>query len=190
MQAQNNGGETVCCLAKFMLGTNDDPCNEERSDYIGEKWIADSGASFHITHSADLSSDVRLGDDQVRVGDNHPIDVVGCGTLTVVFSVDLTVKLWDAAYVPDIAFNLFSLMAAHKQGIGFATEQKDLCISLFNGRLIYEGDGSSYSRFAYKMEPYVGYVPFPILSPRALRGIWLRFFPCVSGACTRQYRIY
>ena len=36
-----------------MLGTND-PCNAEPSDYIGEKWIADSGASFHMTHSADL----------------------------------------------------------------------------------------------------------------------------------------
>ena len=27
-QGQNNGGETVCCLAKCMLGTNDDSCNE------------------------------------------------------------------------------------------------------------------------------------------------------------------
>ena len=50
----------LCCLAKCMLGTNDDPSNEERSDYIGEKWIADSGACFHMTHSAGLLSDVRL----------------------------------------------------------------------------------------------------------------------------------
>ena len=76
-RGQSNGGETVCCLAKFMLGTNDDPCNQERSDYIGEKWIADSGASFHSTRSSDFLSDVRLGDDKVRVGDNHLIDVVG-----------------------------------------------------------------------------------------------------------------
>ena len=103
---QNNGGETVCCLAKCMLGSNDDTHNEERSDYVSEKWIADSGASFHMTHSAGLLSDVRLGDDKVRVGDNHLIDVVGYGTLTVVFPGDLTVKLLDLAYVPDIAFNL------------------------------------------------------------------------------------
>ena len=69
-QGQNNGGGTVCCVAKCMLGTNDDPCNEERSNYIGEKWIADSGASFHTTRSSDFLSDVRLGDDKVRVGDN------------------------------------------------------------------------------------------------------------------------
>ena len=33
-QGQNNGGETVCCVAKRMLGTNDDTHNEERSDFI------------------------------------------------------------------------------------------------------------------------------------------------------------
>ena len=97
-----------------MLGTNDDPSNEERSDYIGEKRTADSDASFHMTHSADLLSDVRLGDVKVRVGDNHLIDVVGYGTLSVVFPGDLTVKLFDVAYVPDIEFNLFSLFTAHK----------------------------------------------------------------------------
>ena len=99
------------------------------------KWIADSGASFHMTHSADLLSDVRLGDYKVRVGDNHLIDVMGYGTLTVVFPGDLTVKLLDVAYATDIAFNLFSLVAAHKRGVGFTTEEKDLCISLFTGRL-------------------------------------------------------
>ena len=99
-----------------MLGTNDDSCNEERNDCIDEKWTADSGASFHVTHAADLLSYVARCDDKVRIGDNHLIDVVGYRTLTVVFPGDRTVKLMDVAYVPEIAFNLFSLMAAHKQG--------------------------------------------------------------------------
>ena len=86
-QAKNNGGEIVCCLAKCVLGTDDDTHNEERSDFIGEKWIADSGASFHMTHLADLLSDVRLGNDKVRGGDGHLIEVVGYGTLTVVFRI-------------------------------------------------------------------------------------------------------
>ena len=84
----------MCCLAKCMLGTNDDRHNKERSDFIGEKWIADSGSSFLMTHSADLLSDVRLGDDKVRVGDKHLIDVVGYETLTVVFPGDLTSNYW------------------------------------------------------------------------------------------------
>ena len=140
-----------------MLGTNDDPCNEERSDHVGEKWIADSGASFHMTHPARPLSDVRLSDDKVRVGNNHLTEVV--------FPEDLIVKPLDVAYMPDIAFNLFSLMAVHKQGVGCTTEEKDLCISLFTGRLRFEGDGSRYSGFAYRIEPDDGYVPFPLLTP-------------------------
>ena len=65
-QGQNNSGETVCCLANAMFSRSDDSCTEERSESIteslAEKWIADSGASFHMTHSADLLSDVRLCD--------------------------------------------------------------------------------------------------------------------------------
>ena len=121
VQGQNNGGETVYRLAKCMTGTNDDSCNEERRDCIGEKWIADSGASFHMTHSADLLSDASLCDAKVRIGDNHLINVVGYATLTVVFPGDL---LLDLAYVPEIAFNLFSLLAAHKRGVAFTNEEK------------------------------------------------------------------
>ena len=64
--------------------------------------------------------------------------------------------------MPEITFNLFSLMAAHKQGVEFTTEEKDLYISLFNGRLGFEGDGSSCSGFNYRIEPDHGYVPFPL----------------------------
>ena len=118
-----------------------------------------------MTHSAHLLSDVRLCDDKVTIGDNHLIDVVGYGTLTVVFPRDLTVNLLNVAYVPEIAFNLFWLIAAHKQGVACTTEEKDLCISLFNGRLRFEGDESSYSGFAYRIEPDDGYGPSPLETP-------------------------
>ena len=59
------------------------------------------------------------------------IDVVGYGTLTVVFPGDLTVKLLDVGYVPGLAFNLVSLMAGHKHGVCFMTEEEGLCIPLF-----------------------------------------------------------
>ena len=81
----------------------------------------DSGTSFHVTRSADQSSDVRLCNDKIRINDNHLIDVVGYGTLTVVYSGHLAVKLLDVVYVPDLAFNWVSLMAAHKHGVGFMT---------------------------------------------------------------------
>ena len=47
------------------------------TESFAEKWIADRGASFHMTHSADQLSDVRF-DNKVRIGDNHVIDI-DCG---------------------------------------------------------------------------------------------------------------
>ena len=125
-QGQNNGGETVCCLAKRMLGTSTDSCSDERNGGVGEKWIAHSGASFHMTTSADLLSDVRQCDDKVRISDNHVIDVLGYDTLTVVFPGDLIAKLLHVACVPDIEFNNFFMMAAHKQGVRCTTEEEGL----------------------------------------------------------------
>ena len=80
-------------LAKCMLGANTVLWSEERLVGVGEKWIADSSAFLHRIHSADLLSGVRLCDDKVRIGGNHLIDVAGYGTLTVLCSGDLTVKL-------------------------------------------------------------------------------------------------
>ena len=86
----------MCCLANDMASTSDNSRAEERSGgstkSLAERWIADSGASFHTTRSADLLSDVRLCDDKVRIGNNRLIDVVGNGTLTVVFPGDPTVN--------------------------------------------------------------------------------------------------
>ena len=74
-------------------------CAVERREGLTEsfacKWIADSGASFHMTHSADQLSDVRLCDGKVRIGGNYLFDVVGYGTLTILIPGDLTVKLLD-----------------------------------------------------------------------------------------------
>ena len=126
----------LCCLANAILNGSDDSCAVEHRDSLTEnfteKWIADSGASFHMTHPADQLSDVRLCNNKVRIGDNHLIDVVGYDTLTVVFPGDLTLKLLDVGYMPDLALNLFSLMAADKHGVDFMTEEESLCISLFD----------------------------------------------------------
>ena len=38
---------------------------------------------------------------------------------------NLTVKLLDVAYKPELVFNLFSPMTANKQGVGFRTEEEN-----------------------------------------------------------------
>ena len=64
---------------------------------------------------------------------------MGCGSLTVVFPGDLIVKLLDAAYVPDIAFKLFSLMAARKQRVRSDGRGRLVYFS-FDGRFRFEGN--------------------------------------------------
>lgn len=55
VQGKDISGETVCCLANAMLSSTDDSCAGERRESLAEsfaeKWIPDSGASFHMTHS-------------------------------------------------------------------------------------------------------------------------------------------
>ena len=82
-----------------MLSGRDLSCAVERresfTNRFAEKCISDSGDSFRTTHSDGLSSNVRLCDDMVRIEDNHQFDVVGYGTVTVVFLGNLTVELLD-----------------------------------------------------------------------------------------------
>lgn len=128
------------------------------------KWMAGSCASFHLLNSADVLSVVRVCNVKIKEGGSLLVDVVWYGTRPDVVSGYLADRLPNVAYVPDIALNLFSLMATHEQGARCTTEE-DLCLNLFNGRLKFEGDGCSYSTFAYRVEPDDGYVPFLILVP-------------------------
>ena len=82
-----------------------------------------------MTHSADQLSDVRLCNDKVRVGDNHPIEVVThyriprCSACSTV----------GCGLHAGLAFNLFSLMAAQNHRGRFLTKEEDLWISRFDG---------------------------------------------------------
>ena len=110
--------------------------------------LADSAATFHMTKSAELLRDVRPSDDKVKIGDNTLIDVKCYGSLTVVFpnkAGGVTVRLERVAYVPDLAFNLFSLMAAHTRGVSFTTDDSDKSVTLLDGRLRFWSDGTGYS---------------------------------------------
>ena len=149
----HNSSENACCLASVLLETSVSLCKEGPSKKTADKWVADSGATYNITRSADMMHGMRPTNDKVGIGDSRTIDIVGYGTLTVVFPGNLTVKLLDVAYVPDRSCNLFSLMAAHRRSLGFRTEKSGMCISLFDGRLRFEGDGSRFSGFGWRIEP-------------------------------------
>ena len=58
------------------------------------------------------------------------IDIVGYGTFTAVFPANMTAKRFDVTYMPDLSCSLFSLMAVHRRGVGFRTEESGMCISM------------------------------------------------------------
>ena len=132
--------------------TSIDSCNEP-SENTAEAWVADSGATYHATRFADMMRDIRPTIDKVRAGDSRLIDIVGYGALTVAFPGNLTVKLLDVAFMPQLSRNRFSLMTSHRRGVGFKTEQRGMRISLRDGRPRFEGDGSGYSGFGCRIEP-------------------------------------
>ena len=91
-----------------------------------------------MIRSADMLRDLHPSEDKVKIGNNTVIGVEGYGSLTVVFpnkEGGTTVRLVKVACVPDLAFNLFSLMAAHTRGVGFVTDDEDMSATLADGRL-------------------------------------------------------
>ena len=107
-----------------LLGTSIDSCNEPNENKP-ETWVADSGATYHATRlhdSADMMRDIRPTIDKVRAGASRLVDIVGYGAPTVAFPGNLTVKLLDVAFMPQLSRNRFSLMTSHRRGVGFKTE--------------------------------------------------------------------
>ena len=82
-------------------------------------WIADSGASFHMTHDRTRTYNVRPpppGRETITIGDRRRIRVEYIGNMDVIFhgKNDQRITLINVAYVPDLGFNLYSLHAVQR----------------------------------------------------------------------------
>ena len=89
-------------------GSNDD-----------DVWIADSGASCHMTHDRTRMYNARPpppGCETITIGDRPRIKVEYIGNMDVIFhgKSDQGITLIDVAYVPDLSFNLYSLHAVQR----------------------------------------------------------------------------
>ena len=77
-------------------------------------WIADSGASCHMTRDRTRGYNVRPtspGRETFTIGDRRRIKVEYIGNMDVIFhrKSDQRITLIDVAYVPGLGFNLYSL---------------------------------------------------------------------------------
>ena len=82
-------------------------------------WIADSGASCHMTHDRTRMYNARPpppGRETITIGDRRRIKVEYIGNMDVIFhgKSDQRITLIDVAYVPDLGFNLHSLHAVQR----------------------------------------------------------------------------
>ena len=83
--------------------------------------------------------------------------------------------------MPDLAFNLFSLMAAHTRGVGFATDDEDMSVTLADGRLRFCSDGSGYSNYGRRIDPDDDYIPFPLWVPDPIENAMQPALPVLLG---------
>ena len=82
-------------------------------------WIADSGASCHMTHDRTRMYNVRPpppGLETITIGDRRRIKGECIGNMDVIFhgKNDQRITLIDVAYVSDLGFNLYSLHAVQR----------------------------------------------------------------------------
>ena len=87
----------------LQLGSSDD-----------DVWIADSGASWHMTHDEKILKKLRPpppGLETVTIGDRRKLKVDCVGNLDVTFhrDTDKRIMLVDVTCVPGLGFNLYSL---------------------------------------------------------------------------------
>ena len=86
-----------------------------------EVWIADSGATTHMTNSDENMYDTHESSESVIIGDKWNVRVVHTGKLKVecknVDRTKNTITLTDVYYVPDLMCNLLSLTFTMTKGV-------------------------------------------------------------------------
>ena len=82
-------------------------------------WIADSGASYHMTLDGTRTYNVKPpppGRETITIGDRRKIKVKYIRNMDVIFhgKTDQRITLIDVAYAPGLGFNLYSLHAVQR----------------------------------------------------------------------------
>ncbi|GFQ85012.1 retrovirus-related Pol polyprotein from transposon TNT 1-94 [Trichonephila clavata] len=120
-----------------------------------EVWIADSGASAHMTKHKNYFVDFTkfVSPKPVYVGNSDAIMAYGHGTVNIEIKVNSKWEkhhLTEVWYVPDISKNLFSISQTLKRGFKFQAS-KDECSLLRDDRVCLKGVRSVHGLYALEM---------------------------------------
>ena len=88
-----------------------------------QNWIADSGASHHMTNSETglINKHVHREPEKVTIGDGNNVDVEYeadmIGTLLDIYGNEKQVTITNVSYVPSLFVKLYSITTALKNGM-------------------------------------------------------------------------
>lgn len=122
--------------AEDAKSTKEKDSNLEETCYIGvnfvwniNDWIADSGASVHMTSQREIFTSFVEDQTVFSLADNSTLIVKSHGDVSVKSYVEGTVvnvRLQDVYYVPELRRNLFSVGAAQKRGVNIRTKDNQM----------------------------------------------------------------
>jgi hypothetical protein len=113
--ASEGGKQSEMVMSGFVEKDIDYGMNAIGNDVIGyNTWIADSGASAHLTNNEEGLFDVKLCKLEVQLGNNYFVKVAKVRKLNVIIQQKdgktTSVLLDEVKYVPELGYNLFSLL--------------------------------------------------------------------------------
>ena len=97
------------------------------------QYIADSGATFHLTPDADGLTNYRECSRPSGLADRKKDSIAGYGDLTVAFRSNdswVHVKLHDGGHVPPLSYNLVPLTSLAQEGHSSAVEESGVTLKL------------------------------------------------------------
>ena len=109
---------------------------DEELDTRVAQYIADSGATCHLTPDADGSTNHRECSRPLVLADRRKISIAGYGDLTVAFRSNDSwahVKLHDVVRVPLLSYNLVSITSLAQEGHSSALEASGVTLKLEEG---------------------------------------------------------
>lgn len=106
-----------------------------------EKWVMDSGCSYHMTSVKSFFKDLKMQDlGSVKLGDDRPCRVLSSGSVALKMNNGSTIVLQDVRYIPDLKRSLLSLATLEKTGYhvslkdGKAKVSKGYLVVLYGSR--------------------------------------------------------
>ena len=124
---------------KCSLRTGEEGGDGELNQQVTQ-YIADSGATCHMTSDAAGLTNYRECSWPLRLADKRKISIAGYGDLTVTFRSNdswVHANLHDVVHVPLLSYNLVSITSLAQEGHPSAVEESGVTLQLRGGGTVH-----------------------------------------------------